>query len=82
VFVECQGSGASVPASVMPGHILGSRGQLCCPSNVCVPEDGYSDWILAELIVWHLSWMQSRAHCVVRYGQHRLQPFESVVFLD
>jgi len=32
VLVECQGSPASVPASVVPGHILGSWGQLCCPS--------------------------------------------------
>jgi len=40
VFVECQGSRASVPASAVPGHIWDSWGQLCCPSNVCMPEDG------------------------------------------
>jgi len=43
VPVECQGSRASVPATVVPGYILGSWGQLCCPSNVCMPEGGYSD---------------------------------------
>jgi len=52
VLVECQGSRASVPASVVPGHILGSWGQLCCPSNVCMPEGGYSVRISAELVVW------------------------------
>jgi len=81
VPVECQGSRASVPASVVPGHILGSWGQLCCPSNVCMPEDGYSDQISAELIVglWHLSLMQSRADLVVHCGRHKLQPSETVV---
>ena len=52
VLVECQGSRASVPASVVPGRILGSWGQLCCPSNVCMPEDGFGDRISAELVVW------------------------------
>ena len=33
----------------LPGHVLGSWGQ-CCPSNVCMPEDGYSDRISAELV--------------------------------
>jgi len=50
VLVECQGSRASVPASVVPGHILGSWGPLCCPSNVSMTEDGYSDRISAELV--------------------------------
>ena len=81
VLAECQSSRASVPASVVPGHILGSWGQLSCPSNVCMPEGGYSDRILAELVVWHLSWMQSRADLVVHCGQHKLQPSEGVVFL-
>ena len=51
------GQSTSVPASVVPGHILGSWGQLCCPSNVCMHEDGCSDRISAELVVWHLSRM-------------------------
>ena len=51
VLAECQSSRASVPASVVPGHISGSWGQLCCPSNVCVPEDGYGDRISTELVV-------------------------------
>ena len=80
MHVECQGRRASVPASLVPGHILGScRGQLCCPSNVCTPEDGYSARISAELVVGRLSWMQSRADLVV---WHKLQPSESDVFLD
>ena len=57
VLVECQGSPVSVPATVVPGHILGSWDQLCCPSNVCMHEDGCSDRISAELVVWHLSRM-------------------------
>jgi len=31
VPVQCHGSPASVPASAVPGHILGSWGQLCRP---------------------------------------------------
>jgi len=57
-------------------------GQLCCPSNVCTPADGYSDWISAELVVWNLSWMQSRGDLVVHCGQHKLQLSENVVFMD
>jgi len=34
-----------------------------------MPEGGYSVRISAELIVWHLSWMQSRADLVVLCGQ-------------
>ena len=40
VLVECQGSRASVPAFVLSGHILGSWGQLCCPSNTASGGDG------------------------------------------
>ena len=80
VLVECQGNRASVPVSVEPGYILASWGQLCCP-NVFMPEGGYNDRISAELVVWHLSWMQSRTDLVVHCGQHKLQPSESVVFL-
>ena len=35
VPVECRESRASVPASVVPGHILGSWGQLCCCCFCC-----------------------------------------------
>ena len=69
-----------MPVSVVPGYILASWGQLCCP-NVFMPEGGYNDRISAELVVWHLSWMQSRADLVAHCGQHKLQPSESVVFL-
>ena len=40
VPVECRGSRASVPASVVPSRISGSWGRLRCPSNVCMPEGG------------------------------------------
>ena len=40
VLVECEGSRASVPAFVLSGHILGSCGQLCCPSNTASGGDG------------------------------------------
>jgi len=56
--------------------------QRKCPSNVCMPEDGYSDQISAELVVWNLSRLISRADLVVHCGQHKLQPAESVAFLD
>jgi len=46
-----------------------------------MPEGGYNDRISAELVVWQLSWMQSRADLVVHCGQYKLQPSESVVFL-
>ena len=39
VPVECRESRASVPASVVPGHILGSWGQLCCCCCCCCCYD-------------------------------------------